>query len=99
MKRALLGSLCIGAVAAALAIGLQLSGALLQPNAVIAQLIGVTPNETSAFADLLVTAVLSVAVAWTMLEVADFQRGALVFLLVVVELMGATWVLRLFAVS
>jgi len=99
MKRALLGTLWIGAVAAAVAIGLQLSGALVRPDTAIAKTLGLTPNETSPFVDLLVAATLSFALAWTMLEVDDVRRRAAIFFLLVLELIGTAWILRLFAVS
>ncbi|HEV8423161.1 MAG TPA: hypothetical protein VGQ40_07435, partial [Chthoniobacterales bacterium] len=99
MKRALLGTLWIGAVAAAVAIGLQLSGALVRPDTAIAKTLGLTPNETSPFVDLLVAATLSFALAWTMLEVDDVRRRAAIFFLLVLELIGIAWILRLFAVS
>ncbi len=99
MKRALLATLWIGAASAAVAIALQLSGFLIRPDTSIAMTLGLTPNETSPFVDLLVVAILSFAVAWTMLEVDDMWRRAAIFFLLVLELLGVAWILRLFAIS
>ncbi|HEY2711511.1 MAG TPA: adenylate/guanylate cyclase domain-containing protein [Chthoniobacterales bacterium] len=99
MKRALLATLWIGALAAAVAIGLQLSGMLIRPDAAIAKALGLAPNETSPFVDLLVVAILSFAVAWTMLEVDDIRRRAAIFFLLALEFIGAAWILRLFTIS
>ena len=49
MKRALLGTLWIGAIAAGLAIALQISGLLARPAAALGKAIGLSPNEAVGF--------------------------------------------------
>jgi len=99
MKRALFGTLWIGAVAAGLAIALQMSGLLARPAAAIGQAIGLSPNDTSGFGYLLFLILLSFAVAWTMLQVAGIGRQAGLFVLLILELFGAAWLLHAVTIS
>ena len=99
MKRALLGTLWIGAVAAGLAIALQISGLLARPAAALGQAIGLSPNEAVGFWNFLFLILLSFTVAWTMLQVTGMARQAGLFALLILELLGAAWVLHAAHVS
>ncbi len=94
MKRALLGTLWIGAVAAGLAIALQMSGLLVRPAAALGRAIGLSPNDTVGFGNFFFLILLSFAVAWTMLQVTGIARQAGLFVLLILELLGAAWVLH-----
>jgi class 3 adenylate cyclase len=93
MKRALFGTLWIGAVAAGLAIALEMSGLLARPSAAIGRALGLPPNDTAGFGYLLFLILLSFAVGWTMLAVAGIGRQLGLFVLLILELLGAAWVL------
>ena len=94
MKRALLGTLWIGAIAAGLAIALQISGLLARPAAALGKAIGLSPNEAVGFWNFLFLILLSFTVAWTMLQVTGVARRAGLFALLILELLGAAWVLH-----
>ena len=94
MKRALLGTLWIGAAAAGLAIALQISGLLARPAAALGKMIGLSPNAAVGFGNFLFIVPLSFAVAWTMLQVTGVVRQAGLFVLLILELLGAAWVLH-----
>jgi hypothetical protein len=94
MKRALLGTLWIGAVAAGVAIALQMSGLLARPVALLGRAIGLMPNDRVAFGNYLVVIALGFAVAWTILEVTNAFRRAGILVLVIAELVGAAWLLQ-----
>lgn len=99
MKRALLGTLWIGAVAAAVAIALQMSGLLARPAAALAKPIGLPPNDPVGFGNQIFVILLSFAVAWTLLQVTSAFRRALLVLVLVLELLGAAWLLHLYKFS
>lgn len=99
MKRALFGTLWIGAVAAGLAMALQMSGLLARPAAAIGHAVGLSPNDTSGFGYLLFLIALSFAVAWTMSQVAGIARQAGLFVLLILELFGAAWLLHATRIS
>jgi len=99
MKRALLGTLWIGAIAAGLAIALQISGLLARPAAALGKAIGLLPNEAVGFWNFLFLILLSFTVAWTMLQVTGVARRAGLFALLILELLGAAWVLHAAHVS
>lgn len=99
MKRALFGTLWIGAVAAGLAIALEMSGLLARPTRALGRAIGLPPNDTAGFAYLLFLILLSFAVGWTMLAVAGIARQAGLFVLLILELFGAAWLLRAAEIS
>ncbi len=92
MKRALLATLWIGAVAAAVAIVLQTTGLLARPAAFFGKAIGLPPNEVVSFGNFLFVIVLSFAVAWTMLEVTQTWRRVGLLALLFLELIVAAWV-------
>ncbi len=94
MKRALLGTFWIGAVAAGFGLGLQLSGLLARPAAALARAHLLPPNDTAGFGSFLLLILLSFAVAWTMTQVASPARQASLFALLVLELLAAAWVLQ-----
>jgi class 3 adenylate cyclase len=94
MKRALLGTLWIGAVAAGLVIALQISELLARPAASLGKTIGLSPDQTAGFGDFLFLILLSFAVAWTMLQVTGIARQVGLFVLLILELLGAAWVLH-----
>ena len=94
MKRALLGTLWIGAIAAGLAILLQISGLLARPSAALGKAIGLSSNEAVGFWNFLFLILLSFAVAWTMLQVTGVARRAGLFALLILELLGAAWVMH-----
>ena len=99
MKRALLGTLWIGAVAAGTAIALQMSGLLARPVALLGRTIGLVPNDHVAFGNYLVVIALGFAVAWTILQVTNaFQRAGILVLLIA-ELIGAAWLLQFVGAS
>ncbi|MGI8889271.1 MAG: adenylate/guanylate cyclase domain-containing protein [Chthoniobacterales bacterium] len=99
MNRALLGTLWIGAVAAAIAIVLQMSGLLASPAAALSRLLRIPPNETIDFANFVFVILLSFAVGWTMLTVETLARQLGLFLLILVELLGAAWVLQTLGIN
>jgi class 3 adenylate cyclase len=99
MKRSLLGTLWIGAVAAALAIALQTSGLLARPASILAQGLGLPPNDPVGFGNFLLVLALSFGVAWTILQVMETARRARLVVLLFVELIGAAWVLHAAGVS
>ena len=89
MKRALLGTLWIGAVAAAVAIGLQLSEMLVRPATALVRANVFPPNVSAGFANFVIVILLSLAVAWTMLQAPSVGRRAALFVLLVLELVAA----------
>ena len=99
MKRALLGTLWIGAVAAGVAITLQMSGLLARPAAALAKPMGLAPNDPVGFGNLVFVILLSFAVAWTVLQVTSAPRRALLVLVLVLELLGAAWLLHRLGIS
>ncbi|MGI8957585.1 MAG: adenylate/guanylate cyclase domain-containing protein [Chthoniobacterales bacterium] len=99
MKRALLGTFWIGAVAAGLGIGLQISGLLARPAAVLAGAHLLPPNEPPGFGYFLVLCLLGFAVAWTMTQVMGAVRQAGLFVILIAELVAAAWVLQAVQVS
>lgn len=99
MKRAALAPFGIGAVAAALAICLQLSGVLDVPAAALARALRIRPNDAVGFANFLVVIALSFGASWIILTVEPvLQRFGLVFALLA-ELLGAAWVLHALGIS
>ena len=99
MKRALLGTLWIGAIAAGLAIALQISGLLARPAAALGKAIGLSPNGAVGFWNFLFLILLSFSVGWTMLQITGVARRAGLFVLLILELLGAAWVLHAAHVS
>ncbi len=99
MKRALLGTLGIGAVAAALAIGLQLSGVLQVPATALARAMHLPPNDPAGFTNFLVVIALSLGASWVMLTVQPLLRRLGLLLALIVELLGAAWVLHALGIS
>lgn len=93
MKRTLLGTLWIGAIAAGISIALQLTGVLARPNRWLAQTLGLTTNEISGFGNLLFVLLLGFAVAATMLLETTLWRRLGIVLLLLAELIGAGWLL------
>ena len=94
MKRSLLDTLWIGAVAAALAIALQISGLLSRPALVLAQALGLAPNDPIGFGNFLLVLALSFGVAWAILQVMETARRVRLVALLLVELIGAAWILH-----
>ncbi|MBA3543617.1 MAG: adenylate/guanylate cyclase domain-containing protein [Chthoniobacterales bacterium] len=99
MKRTLLGTLWIGALAAGGAIALQMSGLLARPAAEVDRLLRLSPNEPVGFGLYLVVIAVSFGVAWSILQVTPAGRRAALLVLVMVELLGAAWVLHLYGVA
>src|SRR6476659_10385440 len=95
MKRALLATLWIGALAAGTAIALELSGLLARPDALLGRALNLWPNEPVVFGHYLVVIALGFAAAWTMWLMTDPLRRVAVLCLVIAELIGAAWLLRL----
>jgi adenylate cyclase len=93
MKRFFLDTLWIGSVAATFAIALQMSGLLARPASWLHPLIGLPPNESAFFSYFLFIIVLSFAAAWTLLQVPRPIRRAGLVVFLVVDLLGAAWVL------
>src|ERR1044071_9675108 len=93
MKRTLLGTLWIGAIAAGIPIAVQLTGVLAHPNRWLAQALGLTTNEVSGFGNLLFVLLIGFAVAATMLLVTRLWRRLSIVLLLLGELIGAGWLL------
>ncbi len=98
MKRALLATLWIGALAAAVAIALQVSGLLTRADAFFARLINLQPDEPIVFGHYLVVIGVSFAAAWTMLLITDPLRRVAVLCLLIAELIGASWLLHLIGI-
>ena len=92
MKRALFATLCIGAVAAAFAVGLQTSGLLARPASWLGGVIGL-PHETVGFDNFLFVIGLGFAVAWTILQVPEALRRLGLVIFLIADLVGAAWVL------
>jgi adenylate cyclase len=99
MKRALLGTLWIGAVAAGVAITLQMGGLLARPAAALAKPMGLAANNPVGFGNLVFIIVLSFAVAWMVLQVTSAPRRALLVLVLALELLGAAWLLHRLEIS
>jgi len=99
MKRALLGTFWIGAVAAGFAIALQINGLLARPAAVLGKAMGFSLNGAVGFWNFLFLILLSFSVAWTMLQVTGVARRTGLFVLLILELLGASWVLHAAHVS
>ncbi len=99
MKRALLGTIWIGAVAAALGLLLQVSGLLARPAAALARAHLLPPNDGAGFTSLFLVVLLGFAVAWTFSQVVSPARQAGLFLLLVVELIAAAWLLHALQIS
>ncbi len=94
MKRALLGTLWIGALAAAVAIGLQMSGLLARPATALAHAIGLSPKGAVVYENYVFVMLLSFAVAWAILQVAGWGRQLGLFSAILLELLGAAWLLQ-----
>jgi class 3 adenylate cyclase len=97
MKRSLITTLCLGGLAAAIVLGLQRAGLLGRPEALFGRWISNAPSPNDRLPlghDLLVVG-LGFAVAWTMLQVTELTRRGELLLLLLVELIGASWVLGL----
>lgn len=99
MKRSLLDTLWIGAVAAALAIGLQASGLLSRPALILAQALGLQPDDPVGFGNYLLVLALSFGVAWAILQVKETARRTRLVALLLMELIGAAWILHAAGVS
>ncbi len=97
MKRALLATLWVGALAVAIVVVLQKSGLLLQPEAAFESwLFGAEPpNDGVGVGNYLLVAGLGFATAWTMLQVADFSRRLALLVILLAELLGAAGVFSL----
>lgn len=97
MKRSLSATLWIGGLAAAVVVALQKFGLLLQPEMALDRvLFGVDlPNETITPGNYLLVVLLGFAVAWTMLQILELHRRAMLLLLLLAELLAAAWVLAL----
>jgi adenylate cyclase len=93
MKRALLATLWIGTVAAAFAVALQASGLLVPPASWLARTMGLS-SGTVGFGNFLLVIVLSFAVAWTLLQVPGVLRRVGLVAFLVVDLLGAAWLLE-----
>jgi adenylate cyclase len=70
-----------------------MSGLLARPASSIHHLIGLPPNEPAFFSYFLFVIALSFAAAWTFLQVAPPLRRAGLAVFLVVDLLGAAWVL------
>ncbi len=95
MKRSLLATLWIGALAAALVIFLQERGLLHHQEVQLDRWIYGQPNETFGAGNYFLVVGLGFAVAWTMVQVPELIRRAGLLLFLVAELLGAAWVLSL----
>ena len=93
MKRSLLATLWIGAVAAACAVVLQVTGLLTRPTAWLARTIGL-PDDAVGFGNFLLVIALSFAVAWTLLQVPEARRRLGLVAFLIADLAGAAWVLK-----
>ncbi len=97
MKRSAAATLWIGALSATLVIALQQLGLLASPEAGFERFLfgeGLARSGLGAGNYLLIVS-LGFAVAWTMLQVAEIFRRALLLVLVFAELLAAAWVLSL----
>src|SRR5262249_21578319 len=92
MKRALLGTLWIGSVAAAVALTLSLSKLLVHPAGILDKALRLSPNDAISFGNCLLVVALSLALAWIMIELSSFPRRLAILFLVIAELIGAAWV-------
>jgi len=89
----------IGVVAAGLGSGLQISGLLVRPAAVLAGAHLLPPNEPAGFGYFLVLYLLGFSVAWTMTQVMGAVRQAGLFVILIAELVAAAWVLHAVQIS
>ena len=97
MKRSLIATLWIGALAAAIVVVLQKSGFLLRPEAALARLFfeEEPPNDGVSPGNYLLVVGMGFAVAWTMWQVTELVRRGALLVVLVAELVGAAWVLSL----
>lgn len=97
MKRALIATLWIGALAAAIVVALHRSGTLLRPEAAIGRVFfgEDLPNDGVGLGNYVLVVGLGFAVAWTMLHVTEFAGRCALFVVLMAELVGAAWVLSL----
>jgi class 3 adenylate cyclase len=93
MKRSLVATFFIGAIAAGVALALEKSGALLRPELMLGHALGISPNDTARPGNILLVIALSFGVAWTMLEVTGVWRRSALLALLLVELICAAQVL------
>ena len=93
MKRALLATLWIGAVAAAFAVALQVSGMLAPPASWLARTMGLS-DGTVGFGNFLLVIVLGFATAWALLQVPEALRRVGLVAFLVADLLGAAWLLE-----
>jgi adenylate cyclase len=100
MKSSFLGTFWIGGLTAAVVVALQKFGLLLKPEKALNRLLfGVDlPNETITLGNYLLVVVLGFAVAWTMRQIPELRRRAILLFLLLVELLAAAWVLALASV-
>ena len=101
MKRSLSATFFIGAIAAGLAIALQKYGLLDRPETLLSRSIFASPlpNERLFPGNFILVVGLGFAVAWTMLEVREGFRRLVLLLLLIAELIGASWILDLAGIS
>ncbi|MEO6871982.1 MAG: hypothetical protein ABI233_07155 [Chthoniobacterales bacterium] len=97
MKRSFLATLSIGVFAAAAVVTLQKFGFLLRPERALDRLLfsGALPNGIITPGNYVLVVLLSFAVAWTMLQIMELSRRAMLLILLIGELIGAAWVLAL----
>ncbi len=97
MKRSAVVTIWIGALSAILVLSLQRLGLLARPEAILDHTLfgeGISHNGIDSGNYLLVVG-LGFAVGWTMLQVAELSRRGLLLALLLVELLGAAWVISL----
>ena len=97
MKRTAAATLGVGALSAIVVIAVQRLGLLAQPEGWIDRFLfgeGISHNGLNPGNYLLVVG-LGFAVGWTMLQVAEIPRRALLLALLLAELLGAAWVISL----
>ncbi|MDP9004486.1 MAG: hypothetical protein M3N12_06795 [Verrucomicrobiota bacterium] len=101
MKRLHISALILGLIAAAIVVGLHVSGLLQRPELAIKNLISSQGGGARPMLDLahyFLVLVLAVGVAWMTLVTVRRGRLALMVAALIVELAGATWVCSLYQV-
>jgi class 3 adenylate cyclase len=93
MKRAFLGTLWVGSVAAGIALALSFSHWLTARLAALDKALGILPNDNLTFGNCLLIIGLAFAFAWIMHETSGVGRRTVIFLLGTAELVGAAWIL------
>jgi class 3 adenylate cyclase len=99
MKRHIITAAVIGLVVGGLIFGLEMSGWLMGPEQLVANLFGETTAQTRAVLQSIIAFVVAGGVAFLTLAAERRSRMGLIVAALVVELLGVAWVASLYKVS